>query len=131
MIIKLTPADILKGKLLDAGWYSAKVVKCGDDWVKAKSDPNSANWLVTFEIQNTGGKEIDVSFSSKALGFLTPFISAVRGKEVPPEHLAFETTEVKGKMVDVQIIQDTYQGMMNNKITAYLPAGKGKSAQTY
>jgi hypothetical protein len=130
MIIKLTPADILKGKLLDAGWYGATIVKADDDW-KPSADKQSANWKVTFEIYGTGGKEIDHTFNTKALGFLTPLISAIRGKEIEPAAMDFDTKEVVGKKVDVQIIQDTYQGMMNNKITAYLPAGKGKSAQTY
>lgn len=130
MIIKLTPADILKGKLLDAGWYGAKIVKVGEDWIPS-SDKQSANWLVTFEIKNTGGKEIDVTFNTKGLGFLTPFIAALRAKEIKPEHMEFQTSEALGKDIDVQVIQSMYNGTMNNKIATYLPAGKGKSAQTY
>ena len=130
MIIKLTAADVLKGKLLDAGWYSAKVVKAGEDWVPAKAG-GSNNWPVTFEIEGTGGKEIEVTFNTKALGFLTPFISAIRGKEVPAEALDFNTSEALGKKLDVQVIQDTYNGQMNNKIASYLPFGKSKGAQTY
>ena len=130
MIIKLTPADILKGKLIDAGWYGATIVKADEDW-KPSADKQSANWELTFEIHGTGGKEISRMFNTKALGFLAPLISAIRGHEIKPEAMDFDTKEVLGKKIDVQVIQDTYQGQMNSKITAFLPAGKGKAAQTY
>jgi len=129
-IIKITPADVLKGKLLDAGWYGAKIVKVGDDW-EPSSDKQSSNLKITFEIKGTGGKEIDVLVNSKGIGFVVPLLSAVRGMEVKPEEINLNTKELVGKDVDVQIIQDTYQGRMNNKISGYLPAGKGNAAQTY
>jgi hypothetical protein len=129
-IIKLTPSDILKGKLIDAGWYGAKIVKVAEDWVPS-SDKQSTNLAITFEILGTGGKELDVIVNSKGLGFVAPLISAIENKEIKPEAMEIDTSKWTGKMVDVQVIQDTYQGRLNNKITGYLPHGKGKSAQTY
>ena len=129
-IIKMTPADILKGKLLDAGWYSAKIVKV-EDWTPSK-DKGSLNLPVTFEIEGSGGKEITHTFNNKAIGMVAPLIAAIRSvKELKPEQLEFDTVELLGKKVDVNIIQDTYNGMLNNKIAGYLPSGKGKAAQTY
>lgn len=128
--ISFTPADILKGKLLDAGWYGAKIVKVADDW-SPSADKQSSNLKVTYEIKGTGGKEIDHTFNSKAIGMMIPLLSAIKGHEIKPEAMEFDSKELLGKDIDVNVIQDTYNGMLNNKVTGYLPAGKGKSAQTY
>jgi hypothetical protein len=129
-ILKMTPADILKGKLLDAGWYPAKVVKVDEDWTPT-ADKQSMNTKIVFEILGTGGKEIEVIINSKGIGFASNMIAAARGSELKLELQDIDTAELLGKELDVQLIQDAYNGRMSNKISSYLPKGRGSKAQTY
>jgi hypothetical protein len=132
-IIKITAADLKKTQNLEPGWRSAVIVRVGD--LKTSSKGDSINCPVTFLIEGTDGKELEVSFNSKLIGLIKPLIEAASNgtqklqlKE--GEEMTFNTDELVGKKVDVKIITDVYNGVPINKIDGYLPAGKGKGQQS-
>ena len=124
-IIKVTAADVLRGKLLDEAWYGL-VIKGASDWKKAKTG-DSVNCTVTFLVENTEGKEIDYVINSTGLGFHVPLFSALAGKKLDPKDLEIDTSDWAGKKVDGKIKQDLYDGRLNNKIVDFVPYGQGKS----
>jgi hypothetical protein len=132
-IIKITAADLKKTQNLEPGWYGATVVRVGD--LKTSSKGDSINCPVTFLIEGSEGKELEVSFNSKLIGLIKPLIEAAfnGSKKVSlkeGEAMNFNTDELVGKKVDVKIITDVYNGVPINKIDGYLMYGKGKSQQT-
>lgn len=127
-VIKFMPADILRGKLLDAGWYGLSI-KSATDWAKSK-DGQSLNCIITFVVDNSEGKEIDYVINSKGLGFHVPLLAAVMGvKDLDPKEIELDTSTLAGKKVDGKVIVDEYNGNLNNKISTFLPAGMGKNQQ--
>jgi len=128
-LIKFTAADVLRNKVLDAGWFGAEIVKV-NDW-KASKDGESQNLLVTFRIDKTDGKEIEINFNSKQLNRLIPLCSAATLQEFKPEDFVFNTDDLFGKKVDVEVVHKEYQGNIGNDIKNYLPYGKAASAPSY
>jgi hypothetical protein len=132
-IIKITAADLKKTQNLEPGWYGASIVRVGD--LKTSSKGDSINCPITFLIEGTEGKELEVSFNSKLIGLIKPLIEAASNgskklqlKE--GEEMTFNTDELVGKKVDVKVIVDVYNGVPINKIDGYLPYGKGKGQQS-
>ena len=113
-IIKITAADLKKTQNLEPGWYGATVVRVGD--LKTSSKGDSINCPVTFLIEGSEGKELEVSFNSKLIGLIKPLIEAAfnGSKKVSlkeGEAMNFNTDELVGKKVDVKIITDVYNGV--------------------
>ena len=86
------------------------------------------NLPVDFEIKNqvAEGKVITTTFNSKAFGMITPLLAAC-GQPIEPGQINVDL--ILGHEVDVHIIQDQYEGRVNNKIDNYLPKGKGTEAK--
>lgn len=120
-IIKFTPAQLQAGKLLDAGWFGMEIRKVSD-WKESKAG-GSLNLIVTFLIEKTEGKEIEINFNSKMIHTLTPLMSACLGKVVTPED-EINTDDLTGKKVDGYVTTKTYEGRLLNDITNFAPYGK-------
>lgn len=128
-IIKFTAADVLRNKVLDAGFYGASIVKCSD-WKVAKSG-TSQNMIVTFKIDNTDGKEIEINFNTAAISRMIPLISSACGVDVKPEDFNFNTDDLMGKQVDVEVVHREFDGRISNDIATYVPYGRSKTAAQY
>jgi hypothetical protein len=132
-LLKFTPADIQKSKLLDDGWYGLTVKKC-TDWVPSK-DGKSLNLTVSMVVEGENDKEIDYIINNTGMGFHVALFAAVMGipvKKVQDEPAlleSFDTESLPGKKVDGHIIQNTFNGSTNNKIAnqGFLPYGKGRA----
>src|ERR1700742_2108609 len=122
-VIKITPADVLKGQLLPEGWYGL-TIKHVSDWAKAKNS-NSMNVTVTFTVDKTEGKELQYWVNSNSLGMNMPLFNAMAGKKLEPAEIEVDTSTWIGKKLDGKIVQDTFNGNMNNKIADFLPSGMG------
>lgn len=129
-IIKVTQADVLRNKVVDAAWYGANISKIDGPSLSAKGD--SYNFVVSFTLDGKSpapGKEIQQYFNTKAIGRIVPLLSAVRGKEVEApgagQELAIDTDELMNKNIDVKVSVDTYEGQLRNGIEAFLPYGNG------
>lgn len=123
-IINFTTADVLRSKLLEPGYYSFRIA----DVVGPKENNNKDgfNFIYKFELIDKGegmdGKIIDHSYSNKAMSMMLPCIAAIRGGgPIDPKDFTFNTDEVLNGKVDCQVIQDTYNGQLNNKIIAWFP----------
>ena len=127
-VINLTASDIAKSKIIDAGWYKAKIVKVAD--LTPSKDKSSMNLPIEFEIKNNvaEGKILTVTFNSKAIGMITPLLSAV-GITVEPGQI--NTDLLLGYSVDVHVVQEIYEGRLLNKIDGYLPDGKGTAGTPF
>jgi hypothetical protein len=129
-LLKLTPADILKSKVLEDSWYGL-TCKSVSDWLPS-ADKQSTNCTVKFIVEDSDGKEIDYVINSKGMGFHTGLIAVMIGKSLQevqkkPELLEADTDLWPGAKCDGHIVQDSYQGRANNKIAAFLPYGKGRA----
>lgn len=128
-VIRLTAADILKGELIDKGWYGL-LIKGVSDWTASK-DGKSVNVTVTFVVDGTSGKEIDYVINQKGLGFHTALFSAIAGTKLKPEDIEVDTSTWAGKKLDGKVIQEEYNGRLSNKISDFLPPGAGKNQPVF
>lgn len=138
-LLKFTPADIQKSKLLDDAWYGASIKSCSD-WIPAKPNPPkppSLNMTITLVIEGQADKEIEYLINNTGMGFHVAFFAAVLGipikkiQDEPSLLETFDTDTLPGKKVDVHVIQDNFLGRMNNKPASggFLPYGKGRGQQ--
>lgn len=128
MIVKITKADLMRGKVLAPNWYKVTVV--GHEIKHAKSDANSLNYVYTFRFPAVDNYELDHTFNTKALGFIAPFIAAIRNTNVTEianaiqgESFDFDTDEPLGKELQVKIANEPYEGRLTNKVKEFMPAG--------
>lgn len=128
-LIAFKPADVLRNKVLEPGWYGAKIVKV-TDW-KASSNADSYNMNVVFLIANTEGKEVERLFNSKAISMMLPLIQAATGLVIKPEEFNFNTDDLMNKEVDVKIGVKTYEGRLSNEIVDYITFGRSKDAPAF
>lgn len=129
-IIKFTTADILRSKLIDEGWYPAKVTEIQGPIVSTKGD--SHNFIVRYTLGDKSpapGKIIEEYFNSKAMGKMIPLVAACKGSDTStivdnPAEFNLDTDEILGKELDLKVIREQYEGQWNNKAGGYLPKGK-------
>lgn len=134
-LLKFTPADIQKSKILDDGWYGLAVKKVGE-WTPAK-DGKSLNLVITLVVEDQNDKEIEYLINNTGMGFHVAFFAAILNVPVkkiqddPTILESFDTDTLPGKKIDGHIIQDTYNGAVNNKIArgigGFLPYGQGRA----
>ena len=122
MIITVNPEDLAKNVPLDSDWYEATILKM---IVKASSDNTSTNFIPTVKIKKDG-RELDHYFNSKALGMTEAFAAVVLNKpvsELRKTGYSFEPDNIVNIPCKVHLVQEPYQGRINNKIDNWLPAG--------
>ena len=127
MIIKISKADLMKGKVLPPNWYRVSIV--GADVRHPKQGQDSLNYCYTFRFDTVDGYELEHIFNTKALGFMAPFIAAVRNTNLAEiaasmnnETLEFDNEEPLGKVIQVKVTNEPWEGRLTNKIKDFLPA---------
>lgn len=98
--IRITRTDVLKNKIVAAGWYPCLVKDIEE---KAAKSDGSQNWFIKLEIKGGPHKEFvgvesDRVFNEKAAGFSVKYFQAF-GINVGDEGGDFDFQRTKGKMV--------------------------------
>lgn len=129
-MIDFTQDDLNRGKIVEPGWY---ILEIGNLEEKTSTKGDSTNW--TFEdskvVANaeTGSTEfagvpLAIRFNSKAKGFMIGFFSALLGEEVQPGQ-RFDLNAAVGKRIIANVINDTYDGRVVNKVDHKYRSYKG------
>lgn len=128
MIIRLTKQDFMRGRSITPNWYPVTVVKFEAKHPKTGTD--SMNYVYTVRFPTIDNFEIDHTFNTKALGFMCPFVAALRGqpvneimKSMEDGTMDFDTDEAIGKPLQAKVINETFEGRLINKIDGWLPHG--------
>jgi hypothetical protein len=121
--LRITPEDMLKGKLIDPGVYLAQVKNVVEG--ESKTD-KSQNWNVEFKIVQEGsafnGVPIYKTFNEKGAGFVVPFIEACGGKINPKEDFELDFSKTIGTKLRIVVKNELYNGAMKNQIAGFMPA---------
>lgn len=129
-IVQYNKRDLLRDKIVAPAWYRVLIETIGE-WTDSK-DKQSKNMVVEGTIlfnADDGTKDFaDVpiggmgswSFNTKALGFSLGLVKAcAKQLGINPEEIdektRIEFKHLEGKVVDMFIINDTYEGRMKNK----------------
>lgn len=130
-IINFSAADVLRGKLLEKGWYSFQVARL--EGPTASKDKGSMNYAFILALIDKGpdlnGKEITARYNSKAMSMLIPFYAACKGlvlSDIKPESFSVDLEELVGCKVDGSVIVDTYEGQLKNDFETFLPYKKSQ-----
>jgi len=134
MRFAITREDVLKGKVVDPGFYKVKIKGIVEGVAGPKSaNPGSATVAVHYSI--TEGKFKDVplqsTFSELAPGMAVPFFNAllpadkrITDKDDNPELPEFDEKLI-GLELQVNVVNNMYNGKPQNNIQEYRPlAGK-------
>lgn len=133
MRARVTPDDLAAGTLLDAGWYSAEIVKYEES--PANTD-GSTNAHVSFKVIGDGkgdpkGKGVGARFrtlyNEKAMGFAAPLLKALGAKVDPETGIDADLSEATllGKRVDVNIRRgETNRKTPFNEPVEFAPLGQ-------
>ncbi len=122
MEIVITKGDLLGGQVVPKGWYAATCTKFLKETASAG---DSINFIPTFVLKDTpfDGKVMKMYFNTKAPGNLVTLLKATNVEIVPGVKFDDEITRGKMEGFDfwVNVIEDTYNGKLNNKIVDILP----------
>lgn len=118
-IIEFGERDILRGKVIDPGWYLMKIESIGEALAK---NGNSTNYPVEGTIVKNAdngstdfaGVPVDWNFNSKAIGFATNFLLAFGIQPVVGKR--FELNDAAGKTLDVFVENGQYNGRVVNRV---------------
>jgi hypothetical protein len=114
--------DILRSKVLDPGWYKARVTKVTQE--TAKSDGESTNTWVDFVVlagpaQKDGSSPKDVPvrrcFSEKAPGFIVPYLTAC-GASIKAEGGQYDIEKSIGKEMNIYVANRMWEGNLQNDV---------------
>jgi len=118
-IISFGERDLLRGKILPPAWYTVRVDGVGE---KPSRDGNSTNYPVEGTVIRNAdngsvehaGVPLDWMFNSKAIGFAVGFLASF-GVDVKAG-ARFDLNAAAGKMIDVFVENDTYEGRIVNRV---------------
>jgi hypothetical protein len=118
-VLNYSKEDLLRGKLVDPGWYRSKVKSVEE---KPSSTDSSQNWNVEFLIIGTAFEGVPVkrTFNEKAPGFAVDFLMQF-GWKPDANGGSLDLHKTEGKTVKIHIINDNYQNRMTNKIDGFMP----------
>lgn len=110
----ITPEDMLRDKVLDPGWYPAKVKEVSQE--PAKTD-GSTNTIVDLTVASgpNAGVPLRRYFSEKAPGFALNFIRSL-GVALGPQGGTVDLSKAKGKVVEVYVKNETWEGRLRNSV---------------
>lgn len=119
--ITITKEDLLRGKILEAGWYQAEVKEIVEEVAKSG---NSTNHVVDFVVISGPSAGVPLSTwlndspTSKGRAFV-PYLTAF-GVDLNDRTIGsgktFDTDATKGKKLDIYVQPSTYDGRPVNKI---------------
>jgi hypothetical protein len=125
--INFSEATLKQGQLIVPGWYAAEVISI--DVKPPKSGGDSLNYVPTFRIVTKGSafnQELMHTFNTQALGRMCPFVAAVMEKPLKEiiasldgGELQFDTDAAIGKTIQIQIINEEYQGRQVNRVNNF------------
>jgi hypothetical protein len=120
MFIEFSEKDILRGKLIQPGFYRVRI----DDVKEGLSkNGDSTNWVIDGTIlfnADNGDKSFEGcptpywNFNSKAPGFFLGILAALG--TVPEPGKRYDPKGLKGKEVDIMITNELYEGRMVNRV---------------
>lgn len=123
-ILTFSKRDLLRGKIVEAGWYRVRIDEVGEE---PAANGKSINYPIEATIlfnADTGDKTYEGvpiggvpnwMFNSKGLGFASKLIEAVTGEPVT-EGSRFELGHLVGKEVDVFIKPNEYNNRLSNRV---------------
>jgi hypothetical protein len=119
-VIQFTAKDLLRDKIVEPAMYKVHI----DDVSNGESskDGRSINYVAEATIiknadngsEEFAGVPITWNFNSKAIGFMKGLFEALG--ETVTEASRFDTNALAGHNVEVQILNDTYNNKLQNKV---------------
>lgn len=125
-IIQFSDRDLLRGKVIEPAWYLVHIESIGE---APSKDGGSINYPVEGTIIKNAdsgdeafkGAPLDWNFNSKAIGFARGFLESF-GLSLT-SNTRYELKSAEGKMLEVFVENDTWQGRMVNRVNhKYRPA---------
>jgi len=125
---------MLRSKVLDPGWYKARVTKVWQE--TAKSDGESTNTWVEFVViggpaQKDGSSPNDVParrcFSEKAPGFIIPYLTAC-GAAIKQEGGEYDIEKSVGQEMSLYIKNRMWENNLQNDVTDFKALGSSTTA---
>ena len=125
--IRITKEDLLKSKILNPGWYLAKVQQTT---AKAASTDQSTYWTIEMKVlggpnQKDGSSPVGVTlyrvYSEKATGMAAPFFKAFGVQFTDDNDLDFDAANGREIKVNVQNALNN-KGRMSNVVEDFQPA---------
>lgn len=118
-IVSFNDKELLRGKVIEPGWYVMNIISVGE---APSKDGNSTNFPVEGVIVKNAdngseafaGTPVDWMFNSKAMGFSVGFLQGL-GVEVEANK-RYDLAMAAGRQLEVYIENDTYQGRMVNRV---------------
>ena len=115
--LKITQEDMLRGKLVEPGWYPVTITGVDEKQSKAGDSLNTIINMVVTE-GNFAGIPLIRLFSEKAPGFAIPFLEAL-GVTIPKDGGEFEMKNAIGKKLNVYVKNDLWEGKMRNVVEGF------------
>jgi hypothetical protein len=118
--ITISKEDLLRGKVLDPGWYAVSISDVQD---KTSKKGDSINTTVFFDVIQEGpftGCKLFRLFNEKAPGFAIPFIEAITGKKLEEEG-TYDLKAAIGRQIMVYVKNEIYEGAMQNRVEGFRP----------
>ena len=135
-VINFSAADVLRGKLLEAGWYSFQVARI--DGPKPSAGKDSMNYEVILSLidknADLNGKELIARGNSKAISMMIPMIVAAQGKsmsDIKPEAFQVDLDSLVGCKLDAKVVVKPYEGQLKNEFESFLPYKKAADAPSF
>jgi hypothetical protein len=117
-MIEFSQKDILRGKLIEPGWYVGHI-EALEKKLAAKGDSTNYNYDVTIIKNADNGEEkfagvpVTVNFNTKAKGFMIGFFTAL-GADITPGS-RFNEENAVGKDIELYVSNEEFDGRMINK----------------
>jgi hypothetical protein len=117
--IQFSDRDLLRGKVVEPGWYLVSIDNIGE---APSKDGGSTNYPIEGKIvknADTGSEEfagvpLDWNFNSKAIGFAVGFLAAFGVTVTAGQR--FELANAIGKYVEVFVENGEWQGRIVNRV---------------
>lgn len=121
MKFQVTKEDLMRGTVVEPGWYNVEVAAANDELAK---DGQSTNCVVDFKIieGKFEGVKVRTWFSEKAPGMVVPFATAFGIKFDPQKGGDFDPTITVGRKLRIYITNQEYNKKMQNQVSDYRPA---------
>ena len=118
-IVQFSDRDLLRGKVVEPGWYLVSIDNIGE---APSKDGGSTNYPVEGMIlrnADTGAEDfkgvpLDWNFNSKAIGFAVGFLAAF-GVDVKAG-ARFDLANAIGKTIEVFVENGEWQGRIVNRV---------------
>lgn len=118
-LLKITPEDHLKGKVIPPGVYQVDVHSIEEK----KAGDGSQNWNVQFKILEGEYKGVTVykTFNEKGAGFAIDFVTACGGKIDPKQSYDLDFNKTLHSKLKVMVTNRLWEGKMKNNVDGFMP----------